>query len=121
MGLAFGVFLVLARLMVANAAIMLRLAFGLIDGSLAFVTGWQVADCLSAAIRLAALLGIPFLIYWLIVERGRRPSSAFKVYFALLRLLLRSSIQLGKVAFKFLRRTVRGPDREPARRQGDPR
>ncbi len=98
------------------------LAFGCVRLLFGLATGSDLLALPGAALSLALCALAPFLLAWLVFERGAVPSKSLRAYWSVLRWTIRTGMKLALPAGRLLKAALLGASRKasPARRTNDP-
>lgn len=99
---ALVVALLLFKLIVLNAGTLLTWTGGLGDWLLAVTLGTGLQGFVAWLIRSALLLSLPFLFWWIVLERCRRPSASLTAYRELLKWLGRTGFRSTCTLYRWL-------------------
>ncbi len=116
-GLAFGVLILISRLIVRNASGIAACAFQLLDQIFRFVAGIGISELAAGIFNLLLALALPFVLGWIFFERGKRPSAWLGAYWRLVcagaRVALTCFRLLGRLLFARPRDKAKTKRKEP--------
>ncbi|MBX3119691.1 MAG: hypothetical protein KF784_11545 [Fimbriimonadaceae bacterium] len=101
--LALGLIFLGLKFTVANFGSISALAYQVADGVFGFVSGIGIARAVASIFNFLIILALPFVLGWILFERGKRPSVCLQAYWrlvgALSRLFVRSFSFVAKAVF----------------------